>query len=216
MTRSASSLTSSHSGSSVPRGAAVAIVGSAGGIPALFELLSGLPCPFPFPIVVAQHLSTTAASILPAVLALRAPLAAKWAEPGEVPRGGIVYVTPPAQQLAVTPDGFVISALAPAARSWLAYPDTLLESFAACYGTGAVGIVLSGMLPVGTFGLREIQRAGGITMAQSPSSAPHLDMPIGAIDLGKAEIISSPAGLARALAVLAEAWDQAPMRGHAA
>lgn len=40
-----------------PRTGAVAIVASAGGIPALISLLHALPDTFPLPILVAQHLA---------------------------------------------------------------------------------------------------------------------------------------------------------------
>jgi two-component system chemotaxis response regulator CheB len=63
---------------------AIAIIGSAGGISALIELLALLPSTFPFPIIVAQHLSPNIPSILPTILAYRSHLAVKWAEWGEV------------------------------------------------------------------------------------------------------------------------------------
>jgi two-component system, chemotaxis family, protein-glutamate methylesterase/glutaminase len=182
----------------------VAIIGSAGGLPALLELLSVLPVTFPFPVIIAQHLSADAPSILPTILGHRTALTVKWADPGEVPRGGVAYVARPGYQIAVTLEGFVISALARTACSWLASPDVLLGSVAECYGSGAIGIVLSGMIPVGAYGLRNIQHVGGITMAQSQISALHTEMPAGAVDLGKAEIVLSPARIAGALIVLAE------------
>ncbi|HJU17594.1 MAG TPA: chemotaxis protein CheB [Stellaceae bacterium] len=189
---------------SVRKRSAVAIIGSAGGIPALIELLAVLPASFPFPIIVAQHLSPTLPSTLPAVLASRAPLAVKWAEPGERPVGGVVYVVPPGRRLVVAADGFAISTLPLSSRSWLACPDALLSSLAGCYGAGAVGIVLSGVLAVGIAGMRAIRSGGGVAMAQNRSSASFFDMPIGAIDLGKAELVFSPARIAEALIVLAE------------
>jgi two-component system chemotaxis response regulator CheB len=190
--------------SPVAEGSAVAVIGSAGGIPALIELLALLPPSFPFPIIVAQHLPPAIPSILPAVLAYRAHLAVKWAERGEVPRGGVVYVALPGHQLEIGADGFAISALPPCSRSWLACPDRLLCSFAEYYGAGAVGIALSGMFPVGIAGMRAIRRRGGIVIAQNEKSSRFFDMPIGAIDLGKAELVLSPARIAEALIVLSE------------
>lgn len=188
---------------------AVAIVGSAGGIPALLELLAMLPATFPFPIVVSQHLSPAAPSVLPAILAYRTRLPVKWAEPGERPRAGVVHVVPPGCRLGIQADGFAIAALPPFARSWLACPDVLLRSLAECYGAGAVGIVLSGALAAGVAGLRAIRRGGGIAIAQSERSAFFSAMPIGAIDLGKAELVLSPTRIAEALLVLAAEWEAA-------
>lgn len=186
---------------------AVAIVGSAGGIPALLELLAMLPATFPFPIVISQHLSPASPSILPAILACRARLPVKWAEQEERPRGGTVYVVPPGCQLAIRADGFAIAALPPFARSWLVCPDVLLRSLAKCYGAGAIGIVLSGMIAAGVAGLRAIRRGGGVAIAQSERSAFFSDMPVAAIDLAKAELVLSPTRIAEALLVLAAEWE---------
>lgn len=182
---------------------AVAIIGSAGGIPALLELLAVLPATFPFPIVISQHLSPASPSVLPAILAYRAHLPVKWAEQEERPRGGTVYVVPPGCQLAIREDGFAIAVLPPFARSWLVCPDVLLRSLAERYGAGAVGIVLSGTIAAGIDGLRAIRRGGGLAIAQSERSASFSNMPVGAIDLSKAELVLSPARIAEALIVLA-------------
>lgn len=81
-------MTEGHFGS-----AAVGIIGSAGGIAALIELLRLLSADFPFPIllshhtdIVAQHLAPRGPSILPEVFALRGQLSVKWAEDGEKPQ----------------------------------------------------------------------------------------------------------------------------------
>jgi chemotaxis response regulator CheB len=190
------------------RRSAVAIIGSAGGIPALIELLAFLPSSFPFPIIVAQHLSPSLPSVLPGILARRTGLAVKWAEPEERPCGGIVYVVPPGRQLEIRADGFAISALPLYSRGWLVCPDRLLCSLAECYGAGAVGIVLSGMLAAGIVGLRAIRRRGGIIIAQSGRSSRFFDMPVGAIDLGKAELVLSPARIAEALVIFSEERDE--------
>lgn len=75
--------------------------GSAGGIQALIELLSGLPADFPTPILVVQHLSAALSSHLPEVVGRRTALQVKWAEDGEPMRPGTVYVAPPDRHLLV-------------------------------------------------------------------------------------------------------------------
>jgi two-component system chemotaxis response regulator CheB len=189
----------------MPASGAVAIIGSAGGIPALIDLLAMLPVYFPLPIIVAQHLSRDVPSILPKILARHTHLPVKWAEDDEHPRPGIVYVLPPGCQLHIQAGRFLISPLAPSPKSWLACPSILLKSLAQCYGEAAVGIVLSGVLPVGISGLRAIQAKGGVTIAQDEVSSSHFDMPRSAIDLGKVDIVLPPERIAEALAVLAAA-----------
>ncbi|MGD9616578.1 MAG: chemotaxis protein CheB [Alphaproteobacteria bacterium] len=190
------------------RSGAVAIVGSAGAIPALIELLAPLPPSFPFPIIIAQHLSRTAPSVLPTVLALHSRLPIKWAEPEEVPENGVIYVVPGDHRLVVGRRGFNLAPLMPRSSDWLRCADVLFYSIALRYGPGAVGIVLSGILPVGTAGLRSITRRGGVTMAQNRRSAAYSEMPTGAIDQGKAEIVLVPRRLSEALIAFAEAREQ--------
>jgi len=121
-----------------------------------------------------------------------------------VPLSGRVYLVPPGCQLKIMTNGFAISALPPLSRSWLGCPDALLRSAAACYGEGAVGIMLSGTLATGIAGLRAIRDSGGIIMAQNKSSSLYFDMPIGAIDQAKAELVLSPARIAEILILMTE------------
>lgn len=200
MARSASDST----GYRIDGSGAVGIVASAGGIAALATLLAPLPAEFPFPIIIVQHLSRHAPSLLPGLLARTSRLATKWAEPGEVPQAGTVYIAPAGHELDLWPEGFALASLPPCATSWLSCPDTMLTSLARCYGSRAVGIVLSGMLAAGIDGMRAIRAAGGLTMAQSKASAMHFAMPLGAIDLGKAEIVTSPRRIGEALLVLTQ------------
>jgi len=181
---------------------AVAIAGSAGGISALMQLLSGLPANFTLPIFVAQHLARQGTSILPKLLNHRGMLRAKWAEQNEIPQAGLIYLVPPAHDLTVTSRGMRLSKLSPPAAAWLSVADTLLHSVANVYRDGAIGVVLSGMIPVGLRGLRAIRHAGGLSFAQSVESSAHSKMPEAAIDFGKADLIFSPARIAEALEIV--------------
>jgi chemotaxis response regulator CheB len=183
-------------------GRGVAVAASAGGIPALIALLRALDRPFSFPLFVSQHLPHDAASFLPHTLRWHSGHAIEWAEHGRRPQAGTVYLCPPTQSMRVSKAGFELLPLASSSTSWLPCPDMLFESVAATYKSGAVGIVLSGMLAVALNGLRAIRAAGGITIAQSQSSAAHGEMPSAAVDFGKAEIALPPALIAEALATL--------------
>lgn len=196
-------------GSAPRRSGAVAIVASAGGISALVDLLAGLPRTFGLPIFIAQHLSRTAPSLLTNVLGFRSKLRFKWAEEGEQPDGGTVYVVPAGFRLEVRAEGLALAPLPLPSRSWIASADALLASVALRYGPDAIGVVLSGVLWAGTQGARAIQKAGGIVIAQSEASARHFDMPRAARDLGKADIVFPPRRIAEALIVLADGYSGA-------
>jgi two-component system, chemotaxis family, protein-glutamate methylesterase/glutaminase len=184
---------------------AVGIVASAGGIPALIELLGVLTADFPFPIFVAQHLARRPSN-LTALLSWQSPLEILWAVQGERPRPGCVYVAPPESGLMVDQDGFALTPLGPASRSWLASADALIASLAHLYADRTVAIVLSGMMGAAIEGLRTVKACGGVTMAQDRLSSLCFEMPSAAIDFGKAEFFGSPSQIARALEVLAEQW----------
>jgi chemotaxis response regulator CheB len=183
----------------------VGIVASAGGIPALIELLGLLPRDFALPVIVAQHLPR-GRSILPTILSWRSALHFSWAVTGEQPSPGCAYFVPPGISLRVSAAGFLLSPLDAPASSWLACGDHLITSLAALYGARTAAIVLSGMLPAGIEGLRAVKACGGITMAQKETSASYFDMPRAAIDFGKADFVTSPARMAAALTVAAEHW----------
>jgi two-component system chemotaxis response regulator CheB len=189
---------------------AVAVIASAGGISALFKLLAGLPASFPLPVLVSQHLSRTAPSLLAELLARRSALRVEWARFGHMPRPGTVYLAEPGYQLEASTSGFVVTRLAPRASAWLAAADALLESVAATYGSKSVGIVMSGMIAAGTRGVRAIRAQGGIALAESEASAGYFSMPMAAIDLGKADIVCSATRIAEALIAFTEfqAWSE--------
>lgn len=181
-----------------------AVGGSAGGIPALQELLSCLPADFPVPIVVAQHLPADCESRLPEVLGFRTRLRCRWAEDGDRPLAGTVHVARPGANLLLTPAGEFLNVRGPKPRLGWPSVDLLLESMAALLGPEAIAVVLSGMLWDGAQGIAAVRRAGGATMVQHPHSASHPDMPSAAVDLGRADLMRSPTGIAQALEILAE------------
>ncbi len=184
----------------------IGVVASAGGIPALTELLQELPAEFPLPILIAQHLPRRASS-LAAILSWRSALKVCWAENGALPQSGQVYVAPPGSSVTLTELGFALTPLPPHSSAWLPSADRMLHSMAERFGARTIAIVLSGMLPAGVNGVRAVRATGGITMAQN-AKAVAFEMPSAAIDFGKAEIIGSPARIAAALRVLSHQWSK--------
>jgi chemotaxis response regulator CheB len=165
----------------------------------LIELLRARNHPFSFPLFILQHLSPSAPSILPQVLRWHSGYDVDWAEHGQQPHANRAYVCPPGCGMRIGSNGFELWKLPRASRSWLGCPDLLLQSVAALYQTGAVGIILSGMLPVALEGLRSIRSQGGIVIAQSERSTSHFQMPSAAIDFAKVDLVLSPTRIADAL-----------------
>jgi two-component system chemotaxis response regulator CheB len=184
---------------------AIGIVASAGGIPALIDLLGGLNRRFPLPIFVAQHLPRTFSN-LDTILSSRCSLQVRWAKSDNSEELSGVTLAVPGTGIRLTPTGIRIDRLALPPSSWLPSGDRMIQSLVSTFGQKTVAIVLSGMLPAGVDGVRSVRAAGGITMAQDRSSASDFEMPSAAIDYGKAEIVAPPWRMAEMLRLIAEDW----------
>jgi two-component system chemotaxis response regulator CheB len=158
----------------------VVIGASAGGVAALALLMCGLPADFSAAMLVVLHLSPSAPSALPAILARRTPLAVSQASDGHSLQRGHVYVAPPGHHCLLD-DGRVRLSTAPPERHNRPSVDVTLASAARAFGPRAIGVVLTGALCDGTAGLREIKRQGGTTIVQDPADAPYPSMPSHAI-----------------------------------
>jgi two-component system chemotaxis response regulator CheB len=178
----------------------VAIGGSAGGVEALTQILGHLPAAFRLPILVVQHLPSRGDSNLAVVLGRWTSLAVKWAEHGERPCGGTVYVAPINHHLTVTAEHKLhLCSLSERVNYFRPAVDPLFYSVARVFGARAIAIVLSGMLDDGSRGAAEVRRCGGVTMAQSEATSQFFDMPCAAMDYGGSELRFSPQKIAEAL-----------------
>ena len=73
----------------------------------------------------------------------------------------------------------------------------MFDSAGAVYGTGAVGVVLTGMGRDGTKGGAKLVACGGCVLAQDEASSAVWGMPKSILDAGLAAAILPPAQLAR-------------------
>lgn len=162
-----------------PHGHDIIVIGaSAGGLLPLRRILGDLPADLPAAVFIVMHLGRT--TLLAEVLRRAAPLPMKRAASGERVRRGQVYVAVPGCHLLLH-DRHVLLRRGP--QENLARPaiDPLFRSAAASFGSGVVGVVLSGSLNDGTAGLRAIKRCGGVAIVQDPADAAFDDMPRGAL-----------------------------------
>lgn len=180
---------------------AVVIGGSAGSVTALGEILPRLPADFP-PVLVVVHVMRSHPSLLAELYAARCAMRTKEAEAFEPILPGVIYFAPADYHLLVEPDlRCALSIEAPVLFSRPAI-DVLFESAASAYGTGLVGVVLSGASTDGADGLLAIHRAGGRTMIQDPSTAETRVMPQAALEAVSSSRVLGPSGLAAELVAL--------------
>lgn len=175
---------------------AVQIVGmgaSAGGLDAISEFLASMPSRSGMAFIVLQHQDPSRRGLLPELLRrITSMEVCDIADSVEL-RPDHVYVAPPSFDLAFS--GGKLMAVE-AADAHNRYPiDTFFRTLAAEKGQAAAGVVFSGMGTDGTAGLRAIQEAGGVTLAQEPNSAKFDSMPRSAITAGVADFVAAPGAM---------------------
>jgi len=125
----------------------------------------------------------------------------KEAEDGETISAKTVYIGPPDEHLLVT-RGKIQLAHSRLIRFSRPSIDMMFGSVAAVYGDRAIGVILSGSNRDGADGIAAIKRAGGITIAQLPSTAEYRIMPQAAIDTGCVDLVVSLDKLGETLSAL--------------
>ena len=153
----------------------IVIGSSAGGIEALLTLVSGLPRHFGTAICIAQHLSPSLPSRLPAILTRQGNLPAFFPADGARLLAGAIFLGPPAHDLTVIGRHVVVTPVLHE-RSGPSV-DRLFASAASSYGSRVIGVILSGNLTDGTLGLQAVKQAGGTTIIQNPLEAAYPSMP---------------------------------------
>jgi two-component system chemotaxis response regulator CheB len=187
----------------------VVVVGaSTGGPQALVTFLSLLPASFPLPILIVQHIAEGFVDGMVAWLTSRGSVPVHLAVAGRpVGTAGIV-VAPTGQHLVVRNRTLCLTDAPPVAGHRPSV-TTLFQSAAQEYGAAAVGVLLSGMGDDGAAGLRDLKRAGAVTVAQDEASAVVFSMPAAAIHLGVVDHVLPPAAIAAMLIQLASRCDAA-------
>jgi two-component system chemotaxis response regulator CheB len=178
--------------------ALVAIGGSTGAPPLVYDLLRALPAPTPFPVVVAQHIVRGFEEGFARWLAgtgQRTEVAGggEWLTPG------VVYVSPADRDLVVSGGRLRTQ---PSRSVAVPSVNALFESVADFYGSRAVGLLLTGMGEDGARGLLAMRRAGALTVAQDGASCVVDGMPGTARALGAASQILTPGEMGTLLSSL--------------
>lgn len=157
------------------------IGGSAGSLDVLLKVLPVLNANIDFPIVIVVHRKQGMDSLLTDLLAHRTTLKVKEADEKEPILNGTVYIAPSDYHLLIEKD-FTFS-LDYSEKINYSRPaiDVTFQSAAEAYGAGLVCLLLSGSNADGVNGLITVNKFGGITLVQDPSSAQVTYMPDQAI-----------------------------------
>ncbi len=167
----------------------VAVASSTGGPRALEAILPRLPTDLPACLLIAQHMPEGFTAALAARLDALSPLAVREAADGDPIAAGCVLIAPGGRHMLVGPAGRVRITRDPPVRGARPAADPLMASAAAAYGTGCIGVVLTGMGRDGAEGARAVRRAGGATIAQEESTCVVYGMPRAALERGAVDAV---------------------------
>jgi two-component system chemotaxis response regulator CheB len=158
----------------------IVIGSSAGGVEALRRLCASLPADLPAAVLVVQHLSPSARSVLPQLLAKAGALPAATPSDGDTLQRGRIYVAGPDHHLLLRP-GHMLVRRGPFENRTRPAVNALFRSAAIAYGARVIGVVLTGLLDDGTDGLIAIKAVGGMSVVQDPDDAEWPSMPRNAL-----------------------------------
>lgn len=169
---------------------------SAGGLPALKVIISGLPKDLPAAVLVVLHVSATSPALLADILQRVSPLPVGYARDSEPIRRGRVYIAPPDQHMLVSGDALRLSR-GPKENHCRPALDPLFRSAARACASRVIGVILTGMLDDGTAGLWAVKERGGTAVVQDPSEAQFPSMPQSAIRYVKVDHVCRVAEMAQ-------------------
>ncbi len=152
-------------------------------------ILRPLPSNFPLPIVVVQHIGNGQKNYLVRHLEKLCAMQVMEAHEKVSLKAGCVLISPPNYHLLVEKDATL--SLSIDAKVQYARPsiDVLFESAADAFGSGTIGVLLTGGNEDGAKGLKSIKSRGGCTIVQEPATAEVSIMPLAAIALDAAQQI---------------------------
>ncbi|MGR9012978.1 MAG: chemotaxis protein CheB [Gammaproteobacteria bacterium] len=156
---------------------------SAGGLEAFEQFFRHAPSDSGIAFVLISHLDPSHNSILTEILQRVTIMPVFEAQDQMQVKPNCVYVIPPNRDMTIFHGALQLSI--PAMPHGQRMPiDAFLRSLAEDQSEKAGGVILSGTGTDGTLGLRAILGAGGITMAQEPTTAKFDGMPVSAIQAG--------------------------------
>lgn len=171
----------------------VAIGSSTGGPQAVHKILSSLCPPFPFAVVVSQHMPQGFTHAFAERLNRASGLDVKEAEDGDIIQRGKAFIAPGGCNLVfqrVRND--VVARVVPPSEDDRYQPsvDVMFKSVADIYGSRSLAVVLTGMGSDGSKGVRAIKSAGGEIIAESEETAVVFGMPREAIATGTVDRVA--------------------------
>jgi two-component system chemotaxis response regulator CheB len=181
----------------------LALGASTGGIHALGVLFHGLPKSIGVPILVTQHLPLPFMPVFARQLSAIAGREALVAEDGMKLTADRIILAPGDAHLTLEPSGkgaVVRLTRGRSASGCMPSVDPMFASVGAVYGSGGLGVVLTGMGRDGVEGAARLVACGGSILAQDEASCAVWGMPRAVLEAGLVSAVLPPDKLARRIA----------------
>jgi two-component system chemotaxis response regulator CheB len=152
---------------------ALVIGASTGGPEALHTIIRQLPSDLPCPVFIAQHMMPEFMEDFVASLNKEMSIKVELGGQNQVVENSVVYVAPGGCDMKVvfSADHKIRLITAPALTVLQPSVDVLMASAATVYGSGCVGVILTGMGRDGLEGMRAIKSVGGKTVIQNEATS---------------------------------------------
>lgn len=182
----------------------VCLGGSAGGLDAYIRLLKCLPADMGVAIVIVNHITlmpTRLHEVLPRFSSMPVELITEnlRIEPNRV------FIIPANRDLHVFEGEFRLKPISKP-RGWPDVITVFLHSLTQHWDGQLIAVIVSGYDGDGAAAMCDVRRAGGITIAQKPSTALQPDMPESAIDTGCIDFVLSPEDIAKKIVHIKNTW----------
>ena len=158
----------------------VAIGASAGGLESFEEFFRNLTASSEIAFILISHLDPGHASMLTEILQRWTKMPVREVQDKMAIEPNHVYVIPPNCDMAIF-HGVLQLRIPEKIRGQRLPIDYFFRSLAEDQGERSIGVILSGTGTDGTFGLRAILGAGGLTFVQDPATAKYDGMPSSAV-----------------------------------
>jgi len=172
----------------------VAIGISTGGPQTLAEILPQLPGDFPAGLLIVQHMPEGFTELFAKRLDSLCNIQVRQAASGDIVCPGRAYIAPGGQQMKIKKTALGIMTIissSPQDASNKPSANVLFRSVAEEFGSKAIGVIMTGMGDDGVEGLGEIQRRGGMTIAQDAKTSIIYGMPKVAFEKGVVDVVLS-------------------------
>lgn len=171
---------------------AVAFGTSTGGPNALHKVFKMMPTDFYHPIFIVQHMPSGFTRAFAERLDEFSHIRVKEAENGEIVKNGHAYLAPGNFHMLVRKkEGSIMIELnqSPLINGHRPSVDVTMDSLSALYGSGMVGIIMTGMGKDGANSMKKLKEIGATTIAQDEKTSVIYGMNRQAIEMGAIDTI---------------------------